>query len=109
MDTSSKLVWFGTKKFGLERWEEFRNAVEPTTRFFGMAGTFDTGTNLIAVFMKFNCQITERMEVYGKKSKGVRWQVPWGKHIMARYRETEDFTKPDSDVPHDHILPLVSN
>jgi hypothetical protein len=96
------------KIYGLERCEEFRNAVEPTTRFFGIAGTFNTGTNLIADLMEFNCQITERMEVYGEKSKGVRWQVPWGKHMMARYRDTEHSTEFDSDVPHENILPLVS-
>lgn len=93
---------------GLERCEEFRNAVEPTTRFFGMAGTFNTGTNLIHDMMKFNCQITERMEAFGEKSKGVRWQVPWGKHMMARYRESDHTTRTDADVPRENILPLVS-
>ena len=93
---------------GLERCEEFRNAVEPTTRFFGMAGTFNTGTNLIHDMMKYNCQITERMEAYGEKSKGVRWQVPWGKHRMASERDSDHVTNTDSDVPRENILPLVS-
>eukprot|EP00531_Pseudo-nitzschia_arenysensis_P006953 CAMPEP_0116125128 /NCGR_PEP_ID=MMETSP0329-20121206/5645_1 /TAXON_ID=697910 /ORGANISM="Pseudo-nitzschia arenysensis, Strain B593" /LENGTH=458 /DNA_ID=CAMNT_0003619147 /DNA_START=118 /DNA_END=1494 /DNA_ORIENTATION=- len=96
------------KIYGLERCEEFRNAVEPTTRFFAVAGTFNTGTNLIHDMMHYNCQITERMEVYGEKSKGVRWQVPWGKHMMASYRESDQTTKTDKDVPREHVLPLVS-
>jgi len=93
---------------GLERCEDFRNRVEPTTRYFGMAGTFNTGTNLIADLMKFNCEIVERMEVYGNKSKGVRWQVPWGKHYMARYRSSDHSTKSDRDVPKNNTLPLVA-
>jgi len=101
---------YGSKPiiYGLEKCEAFRNAVEPTTRFFGIAGTFNTGTNLVADLLKFNCQITERMESYGEKSKGVRWQVPWGKHMMARYRESDHTTSTDKDVPKDHILPIVS-
>eukprot|EP00536_Pseudo-nitzschia_multiseries_P011734 jgi/Psemu1/308456/fgenesh1_kg.413_\ len=93
---------------GLERCEDFRNSVPATTRFLGMAGTFNTGTNLIHAVMKHNCQITERMEVYGYKSKGVRWQVPWGKHYMARYRGSEHSTHTDADVPHNHTMALVS-
>jgi len=93
---------------GLNRCEEFRDRIEPTTRFFGMAGTFNTGTNLIADLMKFNCEIVERMEVYGKQSKGVRWQVPWGKHYMARYRSSNHSTHSDRDVPKNNTLPLVT-
>mmetsp|Transcript_22277 Transcript_22277/g.52965 ORF Transcript_22277/g.52965 Transcript_22277/m.52965 type:complete len:452 (+) Transcript_22277:205-1560(+) len=101
---------YGSKPIihGLEKCEDFRNAVEPKTRFFGVAGTFNTGTNLVADLLKFNCQITERMEVYGEKSKGVRWQVPWGKHMMARYRDSDHTTVTDKDVPKDHILPVIS-
>mmetsp|Transcript_19988 Transcript_19988/g.42252 ORF Transcript_19988/g.42252 Transcript_19988/m.42252 type:complete len:531 (+) Transcript_19988:193-1785(+) len=93
---------------GLERCEDFRNSVEPTSRFLGMAGTFNTGTNLIHAVMRHNCEITERMEKYGSLSKGIRWQVPWGKHYMARYRGGEHSTRTDKDVPHDHTMALVS-
>lgn len=74
---------FGTEPriFGLGENEEncaaFRNSTDPTVRFFGIAGAFNSGTNLLASLMSQNCQITERMLVYGEKSKGVRWQVPW--------------------------------
>mmetsp|Transcript_4339 Transcript_4339/g.10475 ORF Transcript_4339/g.10475 Transcript_4339/m.10475 type:complete len:513 (-) Transcript_4339:187-1725(-) len=93
---------------GLERCEEFRNSIPATTRFLGMAGTFNTGTNLIHAVMKHNCQITERMEAFGAKSKGIRWQVPWGKHYMARYSGSGHFSDTDTDVPHDHTMALVS-
>jgi hypothetical protein len=75
---------FGTEPriYGLgdndqENCAAFRNSTDPTIRFFGIAGAFNSGTNLLASLMIQNCQITERMLVYGEKSKGVRWQVPW--------------------------------
>jgi hypothetical protein len=94
---------------GLETCAAFRESVDARTRFFGVAGTFNSGTNLgktertfftlrtrirhndaiallfpiqfehrlssVAELMAKNCQITERMEVFGAESKGVRWQV----------------------------------
>jgi hypothetical protein len=60
---------------GLEKCQEFVQSTDPTIRFFGVAGTFNSGTNLVAELMTKNCQITERMMKYGNKSKGVRWQV----------------------------------
>jgi hypothetical protein len=40
-------------------------------------------TNLLSELMIQNCQISERMKVYGVKSKGMRWQ---GRHIATEYR-----------------------
>ena len=68
----------GPRIVGLERCEEFRSNTDPTIRFFGIAGTFNSGTNLLSELMIQNCQITERMLVYGNKSKGIRWQ---GKYV----------------------------
>jgi hypothetical protein len=70
---------------GLERCQEFRETTDPTIRFFGIAGTFNTGTNLLSQLMINNCQITERMLVYGNQSKGMRWQVPWYVPRPARH------------------------
>ena len=92
---------------GLERCEEFRNSTDPTIRFFGIAGTFNTGTNLLSELMIQNCQITERMQVYGHESKGMRWQVPWGKHYPASRRGTH-VTETDAIVPVSNSLPLVT-
>jgi hypothetical protein len=85
----------------------FRNSTDPTIRFFGIAGMFNSGTNLLASLMSQNCQITERMLVYGEKSKGVRWQVPWGKHTPAKYR-MQHLTRTDKDVPVSNSLPLIT-
>jgi hypothetical protein len=53
------------------------NTTEPSLTFLAMAGTFNSGTNLLASLMIRNCQIDERMKVYGEKQKGMRWQVKW--------------------------------
>jgi hypothetical protein len=65
----------GPHLIGLEKCHEFVAATDPTVRFFGVAGTFNSGTNLVAELLTKNCQITERMVVYGNQSRGVRWQV----------------------------------
>ena len=73
-DMITKLFGTGPRIMGLERCDEFRTNTDPTIRFFGIAGTFNSGTNLLSELMIQNCQITERMVVYGNKSKGIRWQ-----------------------------------
>ena len=92
---------------GLETCQAFRESVDPSVKFFGTAGTFNTGTNLLAELMIQNCQITERMKVYGNESKGMRWQVPWGKHYPASERGAH-VTTTDGIVPHENSLPLVT-
>ena len=62
---------------GLDTCEHFREITEPSLTFLAMAGTFNSGTNLLASLMIRNCQIDERMKVYGEKQKGMRWQVKW--------------------------------
>lgn len=77
---------YGQKPYiiGLEQCDDFVDATDPTVRFFGIAGTFNSGTNLVHELMAENCQITERMVVYGNESRGIRWQVPWGTYEVAR-------------------------
>jgi hypothetical protein len=92
---------------GLETCQAFRDSVDPKVKFFGIAGTFNTGTNVLAELMIQNCQITERMEVYGNQSKGIRWQVPWGKHYPATERGSH-VTTTDKIIPKENSLPLVT-
>ena len=100
---------FGDKPriYGLDRCQEFRDSTDPTIRFFGIAGTFNTGTNLLSELMIQNCQITERMVAHGNVSKGMRWQVPWGKHYPASRRGAHE-TSTDKSVPYTNSLPLVT-
>ena len=97
---------FGPKPifYGLETCEAFRESTDPTMKFLAVAGTFNTGTNLLAELLIQNCQITERMQVQGNESKGMRWQVPWGKHQPA-WRRGKHVT--DKQVPQENALPFV--
>jgi hypothetical protein len=61
--------------YGLERCHDFTDHIEPSTSFFGIAGVFNSGTNLLAELLIQNCQITKRMKVFGEDQKGMRWQV----------------------------------
>jgi len=93
--------------YGLERCSEFTSNVEPSVSFLGIAGPFNSGTNLLAELLIQNCQIRERMEVFGEKQKGMRWQVPWGKHTPVQYRE-DHVTKTDKDVPLENSFPMIT-
>ena len=93
--------------YGLERCDDFVNNVDKPLSFLGIAGTFNSGTNLLASLLIQNCQITERMEKYGERQKGMRWQVPWGKHTPVQYRE-EHVTSTDKDVPLENSFPMIS-
>lgn len=100
---------YGTepKIYGLERCEAFTSRIEPSVSFFGIAGTFNSGTNLLAELLIQNCQITKRMEVYGEDQRGIRWQVPWGKHTPVQYRE-QHVTDTDRDVPLENSFPMIT-
>jgi hypothetical protein len=65
----------GPKIVGLETsCESFRSTVSPSERLIGVAGTFNSGTNLLAELLIANCRISTRQAKYGKRSHGIRWQ-----------------------------------
>jgi len=100
---------YGTEPqiYGLERCSDFKANVEPSVSFLGIAGPFNSGTNLLAELLIKNCQIKERMEVFGEVQKGIRWQVPWGKHTPVQYRE-QHVTETDKDVPLENSFPMIT-
>lgn len=66
---------------GLETCKTYRETVPATSRRVGIAGMFNTGTNLLAILLQHNCGIPERIAIEGRrKGHGMEWQVPWGKH-----------------------------
>jgi hypothetical protein len=81
--TVQRLYGDAPKIYGLDTCEKFRNTTEPSLTFLAMAGTFNSGTNLLASLMIRNCQIDERMKVYGEKQKGMRWQVKWVRYNIV--------------------------
>jgi len=92
---------------GLDSCPRFQPQPDWSMAFFGIGGFFNTGTNLLAELLIQNCELSERMKLYGEKSKGMRWQVPWGKHTPIQYR-TKHVTDTDVDVPLDNSFPMIT-
>lgn len=96
---------------GLESCSVFRDKVPPLERMLGPAGMFNTGTNLVSRLLKQNCEIPERREHYGenqaKEKYGMRWQVPWGKHTPAKFRDQHSTAKA-TEINKKYVLPVVS-
>ena len=65
---------------GLESCSSFQknNLLDAAEHLVAVAGSFNTGTNLLAELLIANCVMPERQRKYG--THGVRWQVLWGKH-----------------------------
>jgi hypothetical protein len=81
---------------GKEDCERYRNRVPYELRRLGVAGMFNTGTNLLEAQLRKNIMLP----------KESLWQVPWGKHRMAdvKYNHTAaDMEKYDKDM----VLPIV--
>ena len=105
--TVQRLYGTAPRIYGLDTCARFREITDPSQTFLAIAGTFNSGTNLLSQLMIQNCQIDERMAAYGEKQKGMRWQVKWGKHTPPRYRE-QHVTTTDGDVPLEYTLPLIT-
>jgi hypothetical protein len=60
---------------GLNTCKAFQDASDPAEHFLAVAGTFNSGTNLLAELLIHNCQMPARMAKYGKIHEGIRWQV----------------------------------
>lgn len=100
------------KLYGItdENCQRFQQQSDPGEHMVGVAGTFNTGTNLLAELLIHNCMMPERMKKYGQKNRGVRWQVPWGKHTPPgdeKYRN-EHKSKKDWNVNATEIMPAVT-
>jgi hypothetical protein len=80
---------------GLAQCESFRSQ----GKSLGIAGMFDSGTNLAANFLHNNCIMP--LEIY--------WQVPWGKHVLAERRLDHDVfkLKKKEYVDPSTVLPVV--
>jgi hypothetical protein len=65
---------------GLETCDTFQHSgiMDVAEHLVSVAGSFNTGTNLLAELLIANCYMPERRSKYG--THGVRWQVLWGKH-----------------------------
>lgn len=75
---------------------DFRARVPREKRQLGVAGMFNTGTNLLDTQLQRNVKLP----------RPSLWQVPWGKHRMAAVRGNH--TAPDMEaIDIGHVLPVV--
>lgn len=74
---------------GLESCPKYRQQVaDPSMRTVGVAGMFNSGTNVLHFMLMANC-----INRAAKDSTGVLWQVPWGKHVPASQRSVHSNEK----------------
>ena len=101
----------------------YRNRIVAVERNIGCSGMFNSGTNLVTQLLKANCVIPERVEQYGwegpfrdpktgksigpGEAHGIRWQVPWGKHMPANFRD-EHATKWAKEIWKESVLAVVT-
>ena len=91
--------------YGLDSCQAFRDTVAPIDRHVGIAGMFNTGTNLLAILLQHNCAIPEGIAKWGrKKGHGMEWQVPWGKHTPAWYRGQANVKNFIGKIPPEHMF-----
>mmetsp|Transcript_12160 Transcript_12160/g.28869 ORF Transcript_12160/g.28869 Transcript_12160/m.28869 type:complete len:476 (+) Transcript_12160:97-1524(+) len=90
--------------------ERFQAQTDKGDHLIGTAGMFNSGTNLMSELLLANCVIPDRIKKHGQKSRGIRWQVPWGKHSPVgdkEFRETHK-TEKDKDIDAREIMPMVT-
>jgi len=105
---------------GLEGCAKFRENVAPKDRFLGVAGNFNSGTTAFGISLQKNCRFAEhpsskdfvihkRRNVFASNVNGMLSQVPWAKHKMAEYRQSNYTIIPPSfdSIDHGNVLPIV--
>jgi len=95
--------------YGLDRCQQFQDKTKKLG-FIGTAGTFNSGTNLMSELLIANCHMQARMDKFGPRNRGIRWQVPWGKHNPPGndgFRQGHN-TYHDTSIDADTILPAVT-
>lgn len=90
---------------GLETCHQFRATVPVTDASVAVAGLFNTGTNPAAMYLAANCVMPFNTK-NDKTGRGMRWQVPWGKHMVADRKWTNTASH-DANVNKTNVLPVV--
>lgn len=107
----TRLYGLKPRIYGLDSCESFRKHSESAEHFLGVAGNFNSGTNLLSELLIHNCLMTERMEKYGPQNKGIRWQVPWGKHsppLDDEFRKRHKTKPGDENIEAHNVLAAVT-
>lgn len=87
---------------GLDSCQRYRQqVVDQSMRTIGVAGMFNSGTNVLHYMLMANC-----INRAAKDSTGVLWQVPWGKHVPASQRSVHANEKLQH-LNYSAVLPVV--
>ena len=94
---------------GLETCDVFQHhsttILDAAEHLISVAGSFNTGTNLLAELLIANCYIPERQAKY--QTSGVRWQVLWGKHTPVddeNFRQSHRTYKNETGPNHETLI-----
>jgi hypothetical protein len=105
LPTSEQLLQLygpGPAIFGEDSCFTFQQQVPAWDASMGPAGLFNTGTNPLAMYLEANCIIPTNRQ----RNHGMRWQVPWGKHMLAS-RKWTNTAQNDYTVNKKHVMPIV--
>jgi hypothetical protein len=98
-----KLYGDGPVIHGLETCQRFRDTIPKEDASVAPAGLFNTGTNPFAMYISANCKMPYSKN---KREAGMKWQAPWGKHMLADYK-WNNTAKNDAKVNKTNVMPVV--
>jgi hypothetical protein len=101
-DTIQHLYGPGPILIGTETCRQFRETIPAKDASLAVAGLFNTGTNLLSTYLESNCRIPQNTN----HNHGMRWQVPWGKHMLAKNKWTNTASK-EQRTNKTNVLPVV--
>jgi hypothetical protein len=102
IETIQHLYGSGPVLIGMETCQQFRNMIPSKDASLAVAGLFNTGTNLMSSYLESNCYIPHNTN----RNKGMRWQVPWGKHMLANNKWNNTAQK-DQHTNKTNVMPVV--
>ena len=99
---------YGSKPIiiGEDRCEAFQASIPQGDRFLAPAGMFNTGTNLLESLLVRNCRLKLTPKKYGKKTNGIKYQVPWGKHSPVEWK-FKHVAPEFENLDQSHFLPAL--
>ena len=84
--------------YGLDTCQDFRHNVPVDRAVVGLAGLFNTGTNALTWTLEHN---------FVQQQPPTRWQVPWGKHRLAKVKWTHNVSDHMGYMSKTDVLPIV--
>ena len=93
----------GPVVYGLETCQRFRDEFPPHDASIGTSGLFNTGTDPFAMYIQNNCYLKDNKT---DRYKGMRWQVPWGKHV-APFLRNNNTAHGDTRVNKTNVMPVT--